>query len=94
MRGFTMPQSQTSTFVGPKAGSYQTSDLSNILGVMSMLGATKDGTAGGNLFDWLGKKFTNFDPNTLFKNNGSDWTPGVQSQAEIDYSKDLGDFPG
>lgn len=72
MRGFTIPQSQTSTFVGPKAGSYQTSDLSNILGVLTMLGATKEGTTGAKLFDYLGGKVSNFfDPSTLFRNDNS-----------------------
>jgi hypothetical protein len=94
MRGYTVPQSQTERFVGPKSGLYQTSDLSNILGVMSMLGATKEGTAGGKLFDWLGNKFTNFDPNTLFKGDGSNWTPGELTQEEIDYQNSLGDFRG
>jgi len=40
MRGVTVPGGQTSTFTGPKAGSYQTSDLSNMLTVLSTLGAT------------------------------------------------------
>ena len=92
MRGYTVPQSQTEKFVGPKAGSYSTSDLSNILGVMSMLGATKEGSAGGKLFDFIGDKFKGFDPSTFFKGDG--FTPGYQTQDEIDYSKSLGDFPG
>lgn len=92
MRGFTIPQSQTSTFVGPKAGSYQTSDLSNILGVLTMLGATKEGTTGAKLFDYLGGKVSNFfDPKTLTGNsNGVD----LRTQEEIDYSNSLGDFAG
>lgn len=60
MRGFTVPGSQTSTFVGPKAGSYQTSDLANIMGVLSMLGSTAGGKgmqtvagAGSGLLDYL-----------------------------------------
>ena len=93
MRGYTVPQSQVSTFVGPKAGSYQTSDLSNILGVLSMLGATKEGSAGAKLFDWLGNKASNFfDPSNV---NLSSLLGGDQrTQAEIDYSNSLGDFPG
>ena len=39
MKGYTVPNTQTSTFVGPKAGSYQTSDLANITGVLSLLGS-------------------------------------------------------
>jgi hypothetical protein len=94
MRGYTVPQSQTEQFVGPKAGLYRTSDLSNILGVMSMLGATKEGSAGGKLFDFIGSKFSGFDPSTFFQGNGSGFIPGEQSQDEIDYSNSLGDFPG
>lgn len=41
MRGFQIPTTQTSTFVGPKAGLYQTSPLSNILGVLSVLGGIR-----------------------------------------------------
>ena len=60
MRGFTVPQSQTSTFVGPKAGAYQKSDLEQMLGVLSMLGSTAGGKgmqtvagAGAGLIDYL-----------------------------------------
>jgi hypothetical protein len=60
MRGITVPGGQTSTFTGPKAGSYQTSDLSNILGVLSVLGSTAGGKgmstvagAGSGLIDYL-----------------------------------------
>ena len=60
MRGFTVPQSQTSTFVGPKAGAYQKSDLEQMLGVLSMLGSTAGGKgmqtvagAGSGLINYL-----------------------------------------
>jgi len=60
MRGFTVPGSQTSTFVGPKAGAYQNSDLANITGVLSLLGSTAGGKglstvagAGAGLIDYL-----------------------------------------
>jgi hypothetical protein len=60
MRGYTVPQSQVEKFVGPKAGSYGTSDLSNILGVLSVLGSAAGGkgmstvaSAGSGLVDWL-----------------------------------------
>lgn len=60
MRGLTVPQNQTQTFVGPKAGSYQNSDLANIMGVLSMLGSTAGGKglqtvagAGSGLLDYL-----------------------------------------
>jgi hypothetical protein len=94
MRGYTVPQSQTEKFVGPKAGLYSTSDLSNILGVMSMLGATKEGSSGAKLFDFIGNKFSGFDPSTFFKGDGAGFIPGERTQDEIDYSDSLGDFPG
>jgi len=60
MRGYTMPGSQTSTFTGPKAGAYQTSDLSQILNAMSAVGSVAGGTGlktltglGGSLADYL-----------------------------------------
>ncbi len=71
MRGFTVPQSQRETFVGPKAGSYSTSDLNSILGVMSVLGATKEGSAGSNFYNWLGKQFPNIDVSQWFTGDGS-----------------------
>ena len=72
---------------------FRSSDLSNILGVLSMLGATKEGSAGAKLFDWLGNKASNFfDPSNV---NLSSLLGGDQrTQAEIDYSNSLGDFPG
>ena len=94
MRGYTVPQSQVEKFVGPKAGMYSTSDLSNILGVMSMLGATKEGSSGAKLFDFIGNKFAGFDPSTFFRNDGSGFIPGERTQDEIDFSDSLGDFPG
>jgi hypothetical protein len=70
MRGFTVPGGQTSTFVGPKAGSYQNSDLANITGVLSMLGSTAGGKglqtvagAGSGLIDYL-KGLTSGNGNT------------------------------
>ena len=62
MRGFQIPTTQTSTFVGPKAGQYQKSPLENILGVLGVLGAIKGGTAGDKLLEsltgGLGKLFS------------------------------------
>ena len=60
MRNFTVPETQTQTFVGPKAGAYQLSDLQNILGTMSAIGAvnTQQGAKtisnlGAGLADYL-----------------------------------------
>lgn len=49
MRGYQVPTSQTETFVGPKAGLYQTSPLANITGVLSVLGGLKGGSTGDTL---------------------------------------------
>lgn len=43
MRGFQVPTTDVTKFVGPKAGSYQTSPLANVLGVLSTLGAIRPG---------------------------------------------------
>jgi hypothetical protein len=60
MKGLTVPTGQTSTFVGPKAGLYQNSELANISGVLSMLGSTAGSKglqtvagAGSGLIDYL-----------------------------------------
>lgn len=75
MRGFTIPQNQTQTFVGPKAGSYQNSDLANIMGVLSMLGSTAGGKglqtvagAGSGLVDYLKNLATNNGNTDIFGN--------------------------
>lgn len=41
LRGFQIPTTTTETFVGPKAGLYEMSDLQQVLGVLSVLGAIK-----------------------------------------------------
>jgi hypothetical protein len=43
MRNYTIPQNQTQTFVGPKAGSYQQSDLASILQAMAGVGSVAGG---------------------------------------------------
>jgi hypothetical protein len=64
MRGFEVPTTATQTFVGPKGQDYyQKSDLENVLGIISLLGAAKGGTTGaggtalgtglGSVFDWM-----------------------------------------
>jgi len=63
MRGYNVPMSTTETFLGPKAGVYSNSPLSQITGGSALLGALfggsgKDGLGrslvGGGM-DWLGK---------------------------------------
>jgi hypothetical protein len=94
MRGFTVPSSQVEQFVGPKADLYEKSPLANTLGIMSMLGATAKGSTGDQLFKFLGNKVSNFDPSTFFRGGGGGLSFEPRSQAEIDYSDSLGDFPG
>lgn len=47
MRGFQVPTTTEETFVGPKAGLYEMSDLQQVLGVLSVLGAIKPGGESG-----------------------------------------------
>lgn len=57
MRGFQVPTTQTSEFVGPKAGSYQISPVQQILGVLGTLGAIRGGSTGdravSGALNWL-----------------------------------------
>jgi hypothetical protein len=83
MRGYTMPQNQTQTFVGPKAGLYQASDLANILGTMSAVGSVAGGK-GIETIAGLGKDLASYlkgaassvgniqiDPNEFIGGNAS-----------------------
>jgi len=76
MRGFQVPTTQTSTFVGPKAGVYQTSPLANILGVLSTLGAVRGGSTGDSALRGI------FD---FFKSKIPDMPSGDVSTGIIDY---------
>jgi hypothetical protein len=91
MRGYTMPGQQTSTFTGPKAGSYQTSDLSQVLNAMSAVGSVAGGTGlktitdlGGSLADYLKKTIT----------SGTSDNANQLTQGEIDYYNSLNNFSG
>jgi len=84
LRGYTLPTDQTVKFVGPDAGSYGTSDLSNILGIGTMLGAVKPGSSGDDLFRWIGsgvKGLANtdfskyFSPSSNYTINGGAYNP-------------------
>jgi len=48
MRGFQIPTTTEETFVGPKAGLYSKSDLEQILGTLSVLGAVRPSGQGGS----------------------------------------------
>jgi len=62
LQGVTVPGTQEAKFVGPKAGLYKQSDLANIMGVLTALGAGtgKDGLGGtvaDNLTNYLKKTY-------------------------------------
>lgn len=62
LRGFTIPQSETTTFVGPRAGAYGLSDIQQILGLMSVLGAAKAGSPLEKGLSVLGSKLFGSSP--------------------------------
>lgn len=90
MRGYTMPGSQTSTFTGPKAGAYQTSDLSQILNAMSAVGSVAGGTGLKTITD-LGGSLIDYFKGLTKNQNGQ---PAALTQAEIDYYNSLNQFSG
>ena len=100
MRGYTVPGGQTSTFVGPKAGSYQTSDLANIMGVLSMLGSTAGGKgmqtvagAGAGLVDFLkGIATGNKDLFGGYKVDPSEFAGGNATGTGVYYDTATGDY--
>lgn len=59
LRGYTQPQTRTETFVGPKAGLYQLSDLDKILGGLTTLGGVATGN-GLNLVSNAGTSLSNY----------------------------------
>lgn len=72
MRGLQMPMTQGETRVGPLAGAYETSDLTNVLGILSVLGAMKQGSSGDRLVSGLGNIFrdiTGKDWSSIFSSN-------------------------
>jgi len=60
LRGYTLPTDQTVKFVGPDAGSYGSSDLSQILGIGSMLGGIKTGNSMDQLLAKVGTEIGKF----------------------------------
>ena len=99
-RGLTVPGGQTSTFVGPKAGSYQTSDLANILGTLTMLGSTAGGKgmqtvagAGAGLVDYL-KGLASGNTNLFggYKVDPSEFAGGNATGTGVYYDTATGDY--
>jgi hypothetical protein len=85
LRGYTVPQTELETYVGPgEQGQYQQSELANIMGILSLIGAaggaraTPQGGIGGvetagaglaDAFDFLTKKLPKVDFRNIFGNS-------------------------
>jgi hypothetical protein len=102
MRGYQVPTTQTSTRVGPgTAGQYQKSDLENVLGVLSLIGATQGGTtgAGGNavgvgtnkLFDW-GKALLSKLGGATFNVDATEFAGQNAAGIPVYYDKETGSY--
>ena len=90
LRGYTVPQTELETYVGPgDQGQYQQSDLANIMGILSLIGAaggaraTPQGgagaieTAGAGLadaFDFVVDKLPSIDFQNMFGNSSINGT--------------------
>jgi hypothetical protein len=90
LRGYTVPQTELETYVGPgEQGQYQQSDLANIMGILSLIGAaggaraTPQGgagaieTAGAGLadaFDFVVDKLPSIDFQNIFGNSSINGT--------------------
>ena len=93
MRGYQIPTTQTSEFVGPKAGLYQTSPLANILGVLSVLGGVKGGSSGDKLLEsavsGIGKLFGGSTDSIDWTNWLNSQTSGLDLSGESDATQNL-----
>ena len=94
MRGYTVPQTELETYVGPgEQGQYQQSELANIMGILSLIGAaggaraTPQGGIGGvetagaglsDAFDFLTEKLPKVNFRNMF--NGSGVNPISESE--------------
>jgi hypothetical protein len=100
MRGFTVPSSQEEKFVGPKAGLYKTSDLANIMGVLSMMGSTSGGRGiqqigklGSGLLDYLkGTASGNTDLFGNFNIDPNEFAGGNASGVGVYYDTSTGNY--
>lgn len=54
LKGVQIPMEQAEKRVGPLAGAYSQSDLSNVLGILSVLGAMKPGSTGSDIVSGIG----------------------------------------
>lgn len=75
LSGYQIPLSSEEVFVGPEAGAYQTSDLANLAGILSILGSGAAGTAYDRLIgavSGIGKKLApDIDWDSLASSNVS-----------------------
>ena len=76
MRGLQLPMTQGETRVGPLSGAYETSGLTNVLGILSVLGAMKQGSSGDKLITGIGNIFKDI--------TGKDWSSIFTSGAATD----------
>jgi hypothetical protein len=76
MRGMQLPTTQTETRTGPLPGAYETSDLANVLSILTALGSIKTGahtSAGGDFLKWVAGGFKELLPDDwskLFEQTG------------------------
>jgi hypothetical protein len=92
MRGMQVPTTQTETRTGPLPGAYETSDLANVLGILTALGSIRTGggsSVGGDFLNWAAKGFKDILPSdwsNLFSSN----ITGTEQQDRMtqeDYSR-------
>ena len=90
LRGYTVPQTELETYVGPgEQGQYQQSDLANIMGILSLIGAaggaraTPQGGVGSvevagaglkDAFDFVTKTLPEIDFRNIFGNSSINGT--------------------
>lgn len=96
MRGMQLPSTQTETRTGPLPGAYETSDLANVLGILTALGSIRTAggsSVGGDFMNWVIGGFRDLLPDdwsNLFSGN----ITGTEQQDRMtqeDYSRL---FPG
>jgi len=77
MRGLQLPTTETETRVDPYPGAYETSDLANILGILTALGSirTSGGSSvGGDFLNWAARGFKELLPKGFGQLFGGDFT--------------------
>jgi hypothetical protein len=104
MRGYNVPIGTTETFLGPKAGVYAQSPLSQVAGSASLIGALfggqgKDGTGksvAGQGYEWLRDAFKGFGSNNskdyTYQGNVSKGIGGYHDPVYGDNDYDYSDF--